>query len=147
MKAAAFFVCLSLAAAQDIPAPTKTPAKTRPEDVATLRSAVELHDRGEYDSAIAKYKQVLSQNPDDITALYELTFSYFAAKKYQDCIDAAKIGVQYNAPVRGRFYSNMGSCLDESGRTDEALKLYRAAIAALPGDFMLPFNLGITLTR
>ena len=143
----AVLISICVAAAQEIDPPTKTPAKTRPEDAAALHSAIEMHDHGDYEGAIRRYTQILNANPDDVTARYELTFSYFAAKQYRECIETAKIGIQYDSPLRGRFFSNMGSCLDESGKTDEAVKLYRAAIAAMPTDFLLPFNLGITLAR
>lgn len=112
-----------------------------------IQEGIQLHDQRDYDGAIAKYQQVLKENPDDVLALYELSFSYFAAKNYRNCAETALRGARYRSEYLSRFYSNLGSCLDDMGKTDEALEVYKAAIQNVPGDYLLHFNLGLTYLR
>ena len=59
-------------AAAKLPKPDRIPAEPTAEQIAVIREGVALHDLGNYDGAIAKYKQVLAQNPWEIHALHEL---------------------------------------------------------------------------
>src|SRR5262245_58298643 len=53
--------------------------------IETIRKGVQLHDRWSYDAAIAVYKSVLADHPDDALALYELAFTYQTIKNYAAC--------------------------------------------------------------
>ena len=74
-------VCL---AGQDIKQPSLTPAPQTDRHRELLREAVRLHDKGNYDGAIAGYLEILKANPEDTSALYELGFSYSAKGEYHD---------------------------------------------------------------
>ena len=58
--------------------PTRVPATTTTEQDALLRAGIDLHDKGEFDAAIAKYQDVLAKSPANVTALFELAFSYLS---------------------------------------------------------------------
>jgi len=130
-----------------LPDPVRQPVPSTLEHARILNEAAELHDRGEYAVAIGKYNAVLSANPDDIRAIWELSLSYFASKDYDRCIATARRGAEYKSRLLTKFYGMMGSCLDDDGKPGEALALYRAAAKQFPADSTLEFNLGITLAK
>ncbi|MEQ1911975.1 MAG: tetratricopeptide repeat protein, partial [Vicinamibacterales bacterium] len=57
-------------------APSRVPSTTTAEQEAVIRAGVAFHDKGQYDEAIAKYKEVLAKSPTDVTAMFEMAFSY-----------------------------------------------------------------------
>ena len=114
------------------------------EHVVLIRKGISLHDEGDYDGAIKAYRQVLNENPDDIAALYELTFSYFKKKDYTNCIRSAKNGTEYLSKIQTHFYATWGSCLDESGKPKKAVKVYRSALRQSPTEHLLHYNLAVT---
>ena len=112
--------------------------------VALIQKGISLHDEGDYDGAIKAYRQVLDENPDDIAALYELAFSYSKKKDYTNCIRSAKSGTRYLSKLQARFYVLWGNCLDESGKPNKAVKLYRSTLRQSPTDHLLHYNLAVT---
>jgi Flp pilus assembly protein TadD len=132
-------------AGQDIKPPNLTPAPQTDKHRDLLRDAVSLHDKGNYDGAIAGYLEILKENPDDISALYELGFSYFAKGDYQKSLDIANKGAQYKSDLLAGFYTLMGNDLDHLGQADKAIKVYKEGIKQFPRDVQLHYNLAIAL--
>ena len=132
-------------AGQEIKAPTLTPAPQTDKHREMLQDAVRLHDKGNYDGAIAGYLEILKENPDDISALYELGFSYFANREYQKSLDIANKGARYKSHLLAGFYTLMGNDLDHLGQADKAIKVYNEGIKQFPGDVQLHYNLAIAL--
>jgi tetratricopeptide (TPR) repeat protein len=130
-----------------LPKPDRIPAEATPEQVALVREGVVLHDQGDYAGAIAKYKQVIDQNPWEVHALYELAFTYFTSKNYQGALDTARLGAQCRSSLLPMIYVMMGNALDEMGRGKESIDTYRAAIKLNPGMGLLHYNLALTLRR
>jgi len=61
-----------LACAQEkVPKPNRVPADVTPEQRELIRQGTVAHDAGQYDAAIADYKQVLEKAPDNISAMYD----------------------------------------------------------------------------
>jgi tetratricopeptide (TPR) repeat protein len=141
-----FLACLTLAAGV-LPSPKRKPVPSAKTHGLLIRQGVALHDQRDYDGAIAKYQEVLKENPDDVNALYELAFSYFAKKDYQACVDASMRGASYNSDLLSRFYANLASCLDDMGQPKKAIGVYREAIKRFPNDYLLHYNLGLTYLR
>ena len=81
-------------AGQEIKPPKLTPVSQTDKHRDLLAEAVRLHDKGNYDGAIASYLEILKENPDDISALYELGFSYFVKGEYEKSLDIANKGSQ-----------------------------------------------------
>src|SRR5678816_4858165 len=73
-------------------APSREPSKTTPEQEALIQAGVELHDKGQYDEAIAKYQAVLAQSPSDVTAMFEMAFSYLSKRDFDKSFELAKKG-------------------------------------------------------
>lgn len=110
-----------------------------------IEVATGLHDEGKYDEAIGLYKEVLQENPANITALYEISFSYFAKGDHDNSIKYASEGIKYKSKLLPLFYMNMGSSLDIQGKTDEAIKVYEEGITIQPNHYLLRYNLALAL--
>ena len=72
--------------------PTRTATPSTAAETATIEAGIKLHDAGKFDEAIAKYEEVLKLSPANMTALYELAFSFAATKEYEKSLAAATRG-------------------------------------------------------
>ena len=102
--AAAIVLCATLVRAQD--APTREPAVVTAEEESILRAGIDLHDKGQYDDAIAKYQQVLAKSPANVTALFEMAFSYMAKKDYDHALESARKGAEFKSDLLPMFYDD-----------------------------------------
>src|ERR1041384_3213851 len=94
----------SLTLAQEIVAPKLEAKPTTEKHEPLIRDGIALHDKGNYDGAIAKYQEVLAENPDDALALYEISYSYSAKGDHQKSLDYAYKGAQYRSKHLVGFY-------------------------------------------
>lgn len=125
-------------------APTKTPSETTAEAEATIRAGVDLHDKGQFDEAIAKYQEVLTKTPGDINALFELAYSYLSKREFDRAFDTAKKGSEYKSELLPMFYDLMASSLDSKGQPQQAVDMYKKGIALAPDAAQLYFNMAVT---
>ena len=130
--------------AQQIEAPKLTPTPATDSQKRLINEGVALHDRGDYDGAIAKYEEVLRENPTNDLALYELAFSYQMKKDYKKSLELGYKGAQYKSDNLILFYVLIGNNLDELGESKKAVEVYRRGIKLNPDDHMLYYNLAIT---
>src|SRR5262245_42790722 len=86
-------------AAEKLPKPTRQPAVLTRNQKALLSQGIALHEDGKYDDAIAKYKQILDESPDEITAIYETAFAYAAKRDCETAISFARRGAEYRSDV------------------------------------------------
>jgi len=146
---------LSLAViSQRIDKPTLEPKPCTDDQNATIRAGTTLHDAGRYDEAIAKYQQVLSENPDCTPAMYELSMSYYYAGEKTKAMETAYKGSKYKSDQLPLFYLTMANVLDDIGKSDEAVRVYLDGIKMLEGNpamtahlSSLHFNLGVTYRK
>jgi tetratricopeptide (TPR) repeat protein len=147
LKAAALSLLTALssaaASAQQIPEAKLTPEPSTEKQTATIREGVALHDRGDYDGAIRKYEEVLAENPSNVLALYEMSYSYAAKKDYNKSIELARRGAQYKSDQLTGFYVLLGNDYDLLGQTDRAIEVYKRGIKLFPNAGALHFNLGV----
>jgi len=133
--------------AEKLPAPDRVPAPPTPQQTQVAREGVALHDQKDYAGAIAKYKQVLAENPWEVNALYELAYSQFVSKDYQGSIETSRLGARCRTDGVARFYMMLASSLDELGKPKEAIDTYRSAIKLQPRLALLHYNLAVSLKR
>ena len=129
---------------QNIPSPKLTPVPTSEKHKEIIREGVQLHDKGDFQGAIRKYQEVLAENPDDVTALYEMAFSLFASGDYKKSLETGYKGAQYRSDSLSRFYVVIGNNLDHLKEPEKAIKAYKSGIKLFPDDSRLHFNLAIT---
>jgi hypothetical protein len=111
-----------------------------------IDQGIEFHDKGEYDSALAKYDQVLKADPSNGRALYEKSYTLIQMKRYDDCEAICKQMLQSGKDYRKEIYVQYGNLLDVTNRQKESLELYDKGIKEFPDFNMLYFNKGITLS-
>jgi tetratricopeptide (TPR) repeat protein len=127
--------------ADHLPSPLTAQQKT------LISEGISLNDAGRYSDAILKYKQVLNESPDAIEAIYELGYLYFLIKDYENALPLARRGLQYKSEVLPNLYVLLGNTLDEMGKRDEAIEIYKEALKRSPKTALLHFNFGLALMR
>jgi hypothetical protein len=133
--------------AQKLDPPKLEPTPSTESQKQLINEGVALHDRGDYDGAISHYEQVLLENPANVEALYEMALSLYLKKDYQKSLEVALRAAQYKSNLLGAIYGQIGNCQDDLGRPKEALETYKAGIKLMPANYLLRYNLGLTLAR
>jgi tetratricopeptide (TPR) repeat protein len=108
-----------------------------------ILDGVALNDKGDYDGALAKYREVLAANPRDSQALYETTFTLSAKKEWKHCYETAEGALSFSSENRASLYTAAGNCRDAAGEGDKAIALYERGLREFPSDTGLTFNLGV----
>lgn len=134
---------VAVAAQQKLPEPKLAPSPSTGAQDALIREGTSLHDRGDFDGAIRKYKEVLAENPSNTLALYEMGYAYLAKKDYKKSLEAAYRGAQYKSGELRHFYLLIGNGLDMLGETAESIEVYKSALKLFPDESLLHFNLAI----
>jgi tetratricopeptide (TPR) repeat protein len=159
MKKLSLALCLLFlialpSSAQRIDKPTLTPTPCSESQKATIFQGIQLHDAKRYGEAIAKYQEVLSNNPDCTNAIYELSMSYYYNGEKTKAMETAYKGSKYKSAELPLFYLTMANVLDDIGKGNEAQQVYIDAIKILEGDkemrphlSSLHFNLGVSYRR
>src|SRR5215471_16101879 len=88
-----------------------------------IDQGIEFHDKGEYDSALAKYDQVLKADPSNGRASYEKSYTLFQMKRYDDCEAICKQILQSGKDYRKEIYVQYGNLLDVTNRQKESLDI------------------------
>lgn len=126
--------------AQDLPPSTPSAADFR----AILREGNALHDHGDYEGAIARYRKALALDPGNPEALYEMAYSLYAEKKTDQALEAARRGLERPSPIGAAIEMLIGNIQDDLKQPARAVEAYRAGIAMNPRLRLLHFNLGVT---
>lgn len=137
----------NVAWAQKLEAPKLDPKPSTDELQQLIKEGVTLHDKGDYDRAISRYERVLKENPDDVLALYEMGYSYFAQKNYRKSIEISYKAARYKSTLIDALYVQIGSCYDELGDPKNAIENYNFGIKLSPSSSLLHYNLAITYFR
>ena len=140
--------------AQKISKPTLTAKECTSAQMNIIREGIALHDAKKYDAAVEKYEIVRTDNPDCTLAIYEVSMTYYAMGEKTKAMETAYAGSKYKSEELPLFYLVMGNVIDDIGKPDEAVTIYRDAIKMLDGDpdkarylASLHFNLGVTFAK
>jgi tetratricopeptide (TPR) repeat protein len=147
VSAAALLLLIPAQSAEKLPEPKRETSPPSDAQRILIKEGVALHDAGDYDGAIAKYKQVLAESPDEVVSLHELSFSYFQKKDYANALATARQGAEFKSALLPQLYVLIGNALDEMGKRVEAIDTYEAAIKRFPDTALLHFNLALSLNR
>ncbi len=139
---------------QKITQPTLTPKGETPAQREMIEDAIKKHDLKQYDEAIRRYEQVLADNPDSTLAMYELSMSLYSKGQKEKALETALRGAKYVSPQLPLFYLTIANVIDDLGRSDEAINIYKDAISVLRSDKSLSrhlasvhYNLGVTYVK
>ncbi len=127
-----------------INSPKRFPSPSTKKQDALIQEAIALHDRADYEGAIRTYEQILKENPDNVYALYELAYSYSAAKNFKKSLEIALKGAQYQSEYLSMYYALIGNNFDELGEPEKAEKVFQLGVKRFPKDTGIYFNLAIT---
>ena len=113
---------------------------------ALLQEGTELHDKGDYTGAIAKYDVILAANSHYFAAYIEKSLSLYQAGRFQECVDLSRKAMKDFPNEAGlkNIYVTYGSAMDGLGKPDEAIKIYKEGMRKFPNYYLLPFNKGTT---
>ena len=150
----ALLISATAVAGQKIEKPALVPKECTEPQKAIIREGVVLHDTKKYSEAIEKYQQVMTENPDCTLGIYELAMTYYAMGEKTKAMEIAYRGSKYKSEQLPLFYLTMANVIDDVGKSDEAVKIYRDAIKMLKDEkdmihhlSSVHYNLGVTLVK
>ena len=106
--------------------------RPRPSRSRSSGPGIDLHDKGQFDQAIAKYQEVLARSPSNATALFEMAYSYLAKKDYDKSFETARRGSEFKSELLPMFYDVMASSLDGQGQPQQAVEIVQEGDCAGP---------------
>ncbi len=107
-----------------------------------VNEGIELHNKGEYDKAIACYQKVSKCDPNYEMACYEMALTYYYIDKYDEALAKCREAQSLNYD-KAYLYSLMGSILDETGRQNEGIELLNSALKKWPYNQNILYNLAV----
>jgi tetratricopeptide (TPR) repeat protein len=106
--------------------------------------AAELGEKGEYDAAIVKWRELLSTNPDDARIHNNLGGALAQTGRYAEAIPEFEKALELN-PHYHKVYHNLGRTLLAAGRPDEAILTLEKGLQYYPESADLHNHLGLAL--
>ena len=135
---------LSCSSGYSLKDPTKVPSPSTGKAQALIDQGMAAYDEGRYQAAIDLYRQVLVDEPDNVSALYELAMAYSVVQQHDKSLELCLQAAQYQWPGLPRVYVLTGTELDYLGKPDDAIAVYEQALRQYPNDLLLHYNLGVT---
>lgn len=126
-----------------IPETLKQPVKSSELENAKINEGIQLHDQGFYKKAIKLYEEALQLNPDNVLAIYEISYSYFQLSNPKNSLKYSLQGLEYKSDLLSKFYMMAGNNLDILGKSKQAVEIYKKAIKLEPDQHLFYYNLGI----
>ena len=96
---------------------------------------------GQYEEAIASYKEALRIKPDDADAHYNLGVTYGESGQYEEAIASYKEALRIKPDDADAHY-NLGYVYRELGQYEEAIASFKKSIRIKPDDADAHYNLG-----
>ncbi|MEL6560387.1 MAG: tetratricopeptide repeat protein [Bacteroidota bacterium] len=112
-----------------------------------VKTGVEYHDGGNYDSAIIFYQKALEIEPGSLLANYEISLSYLYLRSYEEAIKHSDFIInsgRANERYMLTALMNKASCLDALGKSKEAIPIFQKALEIDDENYLLHYNLALT---
>lgn len=136
-------LCLLFAATSSI-----AQQKNKPDASGVLiEKGIKLHDEKKYKEAIALYKQVNRNDTNYITALHELSLSYYSDSNFLESKNAAELGLKLFPENKNKWLNLIANAEDELGNFDAAIANYNKIIANDKNNYLSFFNKGVVYYR
>jgi tetratricopeptide (TPR) repeat protein len=120
------------------------------QDANTLmKQGRELNNQKRYPEAIEKYKNVLTVEPENIQANYQIAFTLFASGKGPEGLPYLEkvINTNAGASLKAASYIFMGSIYGNAKQLPKAIESYKNGIKADSTNQRIYYNLGIVQYR
>lgn len=138
------FILSASVSAQKIEPPKLTPTPSTEQQDKLIKEGIALHDQNDFDGAIRKYEEALKENPNNVSALYEMAYSYMMKRDHRKSLEIAYKGAQYKSNSLVILYQLIGNNLDILGEPEKAIEAYKAGIKVKPDFALIYFNLAVT---
>jgi tetratricopeptide (TPR) repeat protein len=115
-----------------------------PPDLAKVEAAMAAMDRGDLMRAIRTLEDVRTRHPDNGVVVYELALAYRLANKPRE---AASVLAPFRPRLNARGFANLGSALDELGKSAEAMAVFHEGLKRFPNSGLLHAELGTALAN
>lgn len=112
------------------PTDRPSPASRENEQVECMR-ALHLFDTGRHAEALPIFERIVAENPRNYFALDRLTNCLMVLERTAEAIEPLQRLLR-DGPQWAASYYNLGLCLDQNGRGEEALAAYRRAVELQP---------------
>jgi len=106
--------------------------------------ATELGDKGQFEAAIAEWKELLSTNPDDSRIHNNLATALTRTGRYTEAIPEFEKALELN-PQYHTIYNNLGRTLLAAGKPDGAIVTFEKGLEYYPESPDLHDHLGLAL--
>jgi tetratricopeptide (TPR) repeat protein len=107
---------------------------------------VALFDKGDYKTAMEKYKAALAIDPNDLRADFEMGYTLYTTGKGMEAIAYLEPILKSN-DSKYETYELLGSIYDDNNQPEKAIEAYKAGIKNKPDYERLHFNLAVTYER
>ena len=108
--------------------------------------ASELSDKGQYEAALAEWKQLAESNPDDARIRNNFGAALVRMGHFQEAIPQYEKALELN-PQYHAVQNNLGLALMKAGRTDEAIQRFQEGLEYHPESAELHDNLGVAFAK
>ncbi|WP_298760184.1 tetratricopeptide repeat protein [uncultured Psychroserpens sp.] len=108
-----------------------------------VKQGITYHDAGDYDKAIATYKEALKIDSKSSLVNYELSLSYFYNKDFKNAIKYSDVVIDNDKEHVKAAYITKGSSLDNLGKIKESIKLFKKGIKKFKTEGLLYYNLAL----
>jgi len=106
--------------------------------------AAELGEKGEYEAAIAEWRELAATNPDDTRIHNNLGTALTQTSRYAEAIPEFEKALELDAQY-SQIYNNLGHTLLAVGRADEAISTLEKGLEYYPESADLHDDLGLAL--
>jgi uncharacterized protein len=103
------------------------------------------YDSGNYERAIKKYLTISERDTNYQTMQAELALCYLATKEYDKVLEMCDKALKVPSENRSHLLRSKAIALDKKGEYEKSIALFEKTIGEYPFDFVLIYNLGVTL--
>jgi tetratricopeptide (TPR) repeat protein len=110
------------------------------------REAIRLMDNGQFEESLKLLEEAQKLDPDDIIYPYEMSYAYYADKKYDKAIEILE-GLTTRPDVIDLVFQMLGNSYDDKGESEKALKAYARGLEKFPASGRLYLETGMVHMR
>ena len=114
------------------------------EALQRVKEGVKLHDQGEYEKAMEKYREALELDSDLIQATYEMSLTAFELGDYANAeVYSNRVIQSGDSILAPGAYALKSELLLKKEKPEEAIELLQRGIETYGDEYTLHFNLGL----
>jgi len=106
----------------------------------TYQDAIDAHELGDFERAIALYDRILTVHPDADLVLYNKGLALYEAERYAEAGSAFRLAAAIRGDDADTWY-NLALSLKQQGHFEEARRIYERALELQPENVDIVYNL------